>query len=274
MLLRAPASLEAWVRYFGQADIPVQERTARAIKRMALDQDRADVHEIAEVVLSDPLMTLRLLVYLARNRPSRLVTDAETVTSALLLIGVGPFFRHFDDLITVDSQLCERPPALAGLQQVLQRAHRAARFAAGFALLRKDGDAEVIHQAALLHEFPEMLLWCQAPGLALEIESRRRRDPSLRSAAVQRDVLNIELMDLELALMRLWRLPDLLLWVSDERHSERPQVRNVALATALARHSQDSWDNPALEDDVAAVAELLNVSPEFAHRKVLELNAS
>ncbi len=271
-MLRAPTSLEAWVRYFGQAEIPVLESTVQSLAQLREDEDNVDAHTLADIVLSDPLMTLRLLVYMARNRPARLVTDAESVTSALLLTDVPPLLRHFADMTTVEQQLCEIPTALHGLHRVLRRAHRAARFAAGIAVLRKDGDAEMIHQAALLHEFAEALLWCQAPRLAIELFVRQRRDPTLRSAAVQREVLNIELVDLQQALMRMWKLPELLQWVSDDRHAERSQVRNVALATALARHSQDSWDNPALPDDFVALAELLNVSAELAHRKVLELN--
>ena len=57
----------------------------------------------------------------------------------------------------------------AGLEQVLRRAHRAGRFAISFAMARNDTDAEVIREAALLHDFAELLLWCHAPTLALEI---------------------------------------------------------------------------------------------------------
>jgi HD-like signal output (HDOD) protein len=120
----------------------------------------------------------------------------------------------------------------------------------------------VIHEAALLHDFAEMLLWCHAPTLALEIAARQRADPSLRSGVVQRDVLRIALPDLQQALMRAWRLPELLIRISDDRHASGPQVRNVLLAIRLARHTARGWDNPAIPDDVNEIAALLNIGVE------------
>src|SRR2546426_1118557 len=80
---------------------------------------------------------------------------------------------------------------------VLRRAHRAANFALGFAVRRMDHDAAVIHQAALLHDFAEMLLWCHAPALALRIREAQRADSTLRSSVAQLDVLHVELPDLQ-----------------------------------------------------------------------------
>jgi HD-like signal output (HDOD) protein len=96
--------------------------------------------------------------------------------------------------------------------------------------------------------------------LALEIERRMRADAALRSAHAQRELLNIELCDLEQALMKAWRLPELLQLLTNDHLRDVPRVRNVLLATALARHSDRGWSNPALPDDVQAIAQLLNVS--------------
>jgi HD-like signal output (HDOD) protein len=145
---------------------------------------------------------------------------------------------------------------------VLERAHRGAKFALAFAVHRMDADAPVIHQAALLHDFAEMLLWCHAPALALEIALRQRLDPTLRSSVAQRDVLRVTLPHLQQALMRTWRLPELLIRISDERHASAAQVRNVLLAVRVARHSARGWDNPAIPDDVRDIAALLNLREE------------
>jgi hypothetical protein len=60
--------------------------------------------------------------------------------------------------------------------------------------------------------------------------------------------------------MKLWRLPELLINISDDRHAERANVQCVVLAARLARHSANGWDNAALPDDYEAVARLLNAS--------------
>jgi HD-like signal output (HDOD) protein len=261
MLTRAPASLSGWIQAISAAEIPVLARTAAAIDAMREDEDDIAPRAIAEVVLEDPLMSLKVLSHVARHRPARMVTDAETVTAAVLMMGISSFFRAFAGQKTIEATLAPIPGALEGVEQVLRRAHRAARFAIGFAMHRQDTDAEIIQEAALLHDFAEVLLWCHAPQLALEIERRQRADPTLRSAHAQRDVLNVRLCDLEQALMKAWRLPELLQLLTNDRLSTVPRVRNVLLATALARHSQHGWGNAALPDDITALAALLNLAP-------------
>jgi HD-like signal output (HDOD) protein len=163
--------------------------------------------------------------------------------------------------------------ARAGLHQVLQRARRASAFALAFAVHRMDSDASVIHAAALLHDFAEMLLWLHAPALALQIAQAQRADPALRSAVVQRQVLEIELTELQQTLMRAWKLPELLLRINDERHADSPAVRNVLLAVRLARHSALDWDNAALIDDVRDIAGLLNLGTVPTQKLLRDIDA-
>lgn len=257
-----PRDLDGWVRQFREYDVPVLAETADTLEVLRNNEDALDARALAEVIAADPLMTLKLLSHAGRNRPSRATGEAETVTAALVMMGIGPFFRTFGPQPSVEVLLESSPAALAGLRAVLRRAHRAARFALGFAVHRRDHDAAVIHEAALLHDFAEMLLWCHAPTLALVILERQRLDPTLRSAAVQKEVLHAELSDLQHALMCAWRLPELLVWISDERHAGHPSVRNVTLAVRLARHTANGWDNAAIPDDVREISELLQMGVE------------
>ena len=261
--LRRPlASLGQWLAHFRTAPIPILDATAAAIEELVDHEDAVDAHLLSELMANDPLMTLSLLSHVGLN--ARRATDVETVVGALVLMGISPFFRHFATLQKVSDVLpptAEHAAARRGLDAVLRRSHRAARFALAFAAHRLDPDAAVIHEAALLHDFAELLLWCHAPTLALEISTRQQADPSLRSAAAQRAVLGIELSELQLALMRAWRLPELLVQLGDERHAGQIQVRNVRLAVRVARHSAQGWDNPALPDDIADIGALLQLGP-------------
>lgn len=272
MLTRAPSSLCGWIQAIGTAEIPVLGRTAAAIDAMREYEDDIAPREIAEVVLDDPLMSLKLLAHAARHRPARMTGDTETVTAALLMLGVSNFFRAFAGQASVEARLGAVPGAMEGIERVIERAHRAGRFAIAFAMARNDTDAEVIQEAAILHDFAEALLWCHAPTLALAIRSRQAADPALRSAHAQRDVLNIELRDLEQALMRAWRLPELLQHLTNSHQASVPRVRNVLLATALARHSEQGWDNAALPDDVEAIGRLLNLAPAAVWSMLRELD--
>jgi HD-like signal output (HDOD) protein len=261
----------AWTAHFRAAEIPVLAHTSEALEALRINEDDVDANSIGEMISGDPLMTLKVLAYSSAHRSSRVVTDTETVTAALVLMGISPFFGGFGRQPTVEDRLQSEPDALAGLNQTLQRAHRSANFALGFAVHRMDHDSAVIHAAALLHDFAEMLLWCHAPALALRIQTMQRADPALRSSAAQLAVLNIDLMDLQQSLMKAWRLPELLIRISDDRHAEHPSVRSVALAVRLARHTAQGWDNAALPDDVKDIAHLLNLSQAATLQFVQEI---
>lgn len=259
--------LDAWTSAFRHAEIPVLAETAEALEALRANEDGVDANLLAEMTSIDPLMSLKVMAWAAANRHSRLVTEAETVVGALVMMGITPFFRAFGPQPTVEACLAARPEALEGLHRVLTRSHRAARFALGFAVHRSDHDAALIHLAALLHDFAELLLWCHAPTLALALQQRLERESGLRSLVAQREMLNVELPDLQQALMKAWRLPELLVRTTDDRHADHPRVQTVKLAIQLARHTATGWDNPALPDDVAAVARLLNL----AHQPALAL---
>lgn len=188
------------------------------------------------------------------------MADPETVTAALVLMGITPFFRDFGPQPTLEAVLADHEEALLGLSRVMQRAERASRYALGFAAHRADPDAAVIHSAALLHDFAEMLLWVHAPDLALRIAGLQEADRHLRSAIAQRQVLGIELAELEQALMKHWHLPELLTRITGNLHERDPQVRCVHLAVRLARHTARGWDDAAVPDDLHDIADLLNLS--------------
>lgn len=267
-------NLSAWLAHFRAAPIPVLDATAAAVRELAADEDAVDARLLAETVAADPLMTLKLLAHVGSQ--SRRETDVETVLAALVLLGVGPFFRLFGELPTVGVAMQGTPDeirARAGLQAVLDRSHRAARFAIGFAAHRMDPDAAVIHEAALLHGLAELLLWCHAPVLALAIAERLRANAALRSSAAQQAVLGITLAELQQALMKAWRLPALLILLDDEGHADSPAVLNVTLAVRLARHTAQGWDNAAVPDDVADIAGLLQLGPVPTMHLLHEIDA-
>lgn len=263
--------LDAWTTYLRNADIPVLADTAQALEALRANEDKTDANIIGEMISSDPLMTLKVLAYASAHRSSRSVTDIKTVTAAIVMMGITPFFAAFGQQPTIEDRLAAEPEALVGLYEALRRAHRGADFALGFAIHRMDPDAPVIHATALLHNFSELLMWCHAPALALQIRTAQSADPTLRSDAAQLSVLNIELADLQQVLMKAWRLPDLMIRIADQRHAQQANVRCVTLATQLARHTANGWDSPAIPDDIAQIASLLNLSAAAALHLVQDI---
>lgn len=280
MIDTALPSLRAWTDVMTDVEIPVLPGSAADLAQLREIEDTkgtVDAHTLAEALGNDPMMTLKVLVHVSRYCTRLSVEPPETLVGAIVMQGIGPFFQAFDHIPTILDWLHEQPEALSGLIKVITRGRRAAHFAMGFALRRQDEDASVIQEAALLHDFAEMLLWCHAPRLALDIAAQLKADHTMRSADIQQAVLGIRLADLAQELMRVWQLPDLLIRCSDHREASDPKIRNVMLGVRIARHTQYGWDDPhaqaALPDDVADVARLLNLSNDAAYRLLLGMDS-
>lgn len=280
MIESALPTLQAWTAAMCDVEIPVLPGSSAELSQLRVVEDTkgtVDAHMLADGLGNDPLMTLKVLAHVSRYCMRLSIEPPETLVGAIVMQGIGPFFQAFDKVPTIIDWLHEQPEALSGLIKVITRARRASHFAMGFALRRQDEDAAAIQEAALLHDFAEMLLWCHAPALALDISRRQKADYTLRSIDIQQEVLGIHLDDLANELMRAWQLPDLLIKCTDERNAPDPKIRSVLLGVKIARHTQHGWDDlhaqAAMPDDVAEVARLLNLSEDAALRLLIGMDS-
>jgi HD-like signal output (HDOD) protein len=270
-----------WIRHFERAGIPVLARTRDALAALNEKIDNIAPRDISAVVIDDPLMSLKVLVWagkqLARNvRISRstLGNEIETVETAIVSTGIAPFFRQFAKLDTVEARLADSPGAQLGLDRVLSRSLNAADFARDWASYRNDFDIQIISEAAMLHDVAEMLVWVFAPTLSLKMQALQVSSPRTRSHEIQESCLGVTLNHLEVAIMKEWRLSSLLRRLIDDSQAsdsqrDAAQVKNAVLAANLARHLANSRDDPALPDDFVAIAELLRTTPEWVRTRVM-----
>lgn len=262
------SDLEAWVAFFSQANIPVLRHTELKLADLRANADKSNARTISSVILHDPLMTLRVLAYIEAKRNKTRNTDITTIERALMMIGMEPFFRDFQELPLIEDQLKPHPRALLGLLKTINRARKAAHWARDWAIYRHDLDVDEIIVATLLYDFTEILMWCFAPNLALQFAEKKQADRTLRSVAVQAEVFNLPLHEIKMALAQTWRLPELLTTLMNQDNANNPRVRNVRLAVDLARHSANGWDDAALPDDYKAIGELLHLSEEAVMRRL------
>jgi len=260
--------MHSWVLYLDQAQLPVLRRTVVELARFREDEDNLNGRDLANAILHDPLMTLKVLRYLQLHHSRNQTTEITTIARAVMMLGTTRFFEHFTDQPLIEEMLADNPQALEGAMQVISRAHHAALYAQDWSLVRHDIESDEVAIAALLHNLTETLMWCFAPQVMLDIREKMRSNHALRSADVQREFLGFSLLELQLALAAEWHLPKLLQSLMDDKHSDHPRTRNAVLAVALARHSSSSWYNAALPDDYRGIRNLLHLSPEETMQRI------
>ncbi len=247
--------------------LPVLAASREAIAAWAGREDEVDAHRLADIALRDPLLCLRVLQHVASTLGDRLSNRVQTVTSALVLTGIEPFFRAFGDLPTLEDRLAHDPAALAGARAAIDIAHASARIAAAFAVHRNDGDAELLHQGALLHDFPSILLWVEAPHAAAAIPRLLREQPQLRTLQAQTMLLGCDLGWLGRRLLQDWGLHGAVREAARALDENGSAAQTVRFAVRIARHLELGWQHPVVQEDLrAAGAELLNLpGPGVAH---------
>ncbi len=251
--------LAAWVAFLSQTDIPVLRQTARELDALRQDTNKLSARNVADAIAADPMLTVKLLRYLQQHKRRSQTSEVIVVEQALLMLGVEAFYDKVPATPHVQETLRGQTNALVELLRVLHRAHRASEYARDWAIRLNDMHYEEVRIAALLHDLAEMLLWCYAPQDMLKVHTLQQQDKTLRSRAVQEQVLGFNLLDLQKMLVKEWGLPQLLLELMDDGNTARPRVRCATLAVNLARHSANGWNDAALPDDYQEIGDLLRI---------------
>jgi HD-like signal output (HDOD) protein len=254
--------IASWVQFLSSRWLPVLRHTVRSLEEARERSASINGREVTEIVMRDPLMAVRVLAYVRPYHAKRKMKDIATVEHAVMMLGVEPFFKHFEKLETVEDLLKPYPQAMVGLLYIVRRSQRAARYAFEWAVWRRTANIEEVYMSALLYDISEILMWCYAPQQSARILEMQRADSTLRSAVAQEQVFGFRLIDLQQMICKVWQLPELLLCQFNPEHRDLPRFQNVKLAVDLARHSARGWDNPALPDDYEAIGKLLNINQD------------
>lgn len=234
-----PALLHA-----ADAELPVLRATVAELARLDAMQERVPPNALAQAILRDPFLTLRVLRYLARHRTRSQSADITTASHAVMMIGQARFFRAFEALPVLEERVHgER------LQQLLQLAGRA-RFAAllarDWAAQRHDVEPEEIMVAALLHAIPDALALLAGSPLPGACEAR--------SASIAHVFAALEVPGIA-ARCHTQEPPDVRCW-------------NVQLACRLAHHASEGWQHAAIAADLAELQRFLHTQAAAAWERV------
>lgn len=251
-------ALGDWLYELKDWDTPVLRRTIVELGRLAAKAERVTPGQIAAVVLHDPLMTLKLLRLVNGAARSRISHEVLTVETAIIMLGVGPFFYRYTNLKSVEEQFLSKNGALPGLMRVLSRSHHAAWQARDWAILQVDMKSEEVYVAALLNDLGNLTLWAFAPDLAMKIQ-RESRGKKISLINAEKAVLGFELKSLQFALAEVWNLPETMLSAMHDEAAPHPRMHGVVLASALARRTEAGWYDEQLPASYEAIADMLRL---------------
>jgi HD-like signal output (HDOD) protein len=264
-------TLETWLERLKPGQTPIFRHTKVTLLAMKPRVDQIGAREVANVVLADPLASLRL-IHLANNRVSRhFGNEVATVEHAILMQGLGVYIDQVATFpVLEETPLGRDRDSLNSLYRLLRLAQHAAWQARDFAVLHADVRAEEVEVAALLYYAPEFLFWLDAPDTARELARLRRiKEP----AQAEAEALGFALEPLRLMLLEAWKIPPIIRDMLDARHAERS--RNIILRACLdiAHRSRHGWWDEHLLDDYQALADIegtpLEVIVNTVHRNAV-----
>ena len=263
--LTLPPQLSTWSAALADVDIPVLAYSRERIRRLAESEDDVDFNLLADIVTNDPLLIVRLLRDGARLRSRHLDGAPQSASEALMLMGSGPFFRSCEHTPVMQEVLADNAQALAGLTTAVARCYRAGRLAQRFVAQRDDVDSVLMSAAALLHGLGEMLLWLEAPDIALQAQAERR---FTRGFGHERElkVEGLSLTELGLDLQKTWQLPRRLIELGDAAHNRTNTARVVDLAVRIAWFDRCDWGDPRFARLLSEARELLRMGGEQTRR--------
>ena len=192
-------NLDQWIKKLWPRELPVLARRVDELTRLAPSADKLPAQKIAAVILHDPMMTLNVLQLANSRHSSRFGAEITTVEHAVMMLGVTPFFSHFNKLERLEVQYSAQDKNLQAALRVISRSYHAACYAWDWAVLRKDIKAEEVYIAALLADMGELLLWLVAPECLGDIDKLARQG-ALAEEAAQQEVLGGSLHELTLML--------------------------------------------------------------------------
>jgi len=241
-----------WAAYLEHIDLPAKAATKCALSE--LEASRGDLlapKDLADLMLEDPLFSLRLLKEANHRLPRHLARDITTPLGAVLALGMRFYSEHLAAARDADENN-------AGFVVCEWRAVLAARIANLFGSFHHDLDPGELALAALLYNVAEIELWAFAPELPQAALELLRSGQAKRSDLAQQQACGFAFKDLTLMLCERWQLPKLIVQLI--RGDEHMRARLARLAVDTAHHLGNGPDDPALPRDVAEASRLTGAS--------------
>ncbi|MDH5178892.1 MAG: HDOD domain-containing protein [Gammaproteobacteria bacterium] len=247
-------SMADWIKDLGDTPIPVLPNTITALTKLCRGND-IPMHDIIDVVETDPGLTVQLIRTCSTSSHSRLRAEVTSAQQAAMMLGVEKLKKLPATLPDIKKALNET--GRQHLLSVFARAYHAGRQAKAWAVLRRDMMPDEVFAAALLHFIGEMMIAMVAPDV-LDSIYRMRDEEHIASEEAQYIVLGFTFDQLSLEIAEHWTLPSLVIEALRAENANHPRAYSIMLAVQLARHAAFCWYDRKMFQLQETAAEWLN----------------
>lgn len=244
--------VDQWATWFETQSLPLMPRSKETLRR--LDERRGDSlspRELVPLLLSDPLLCLRVLREAEGVRSQRLGRETTTPLAAIMQLGI----EHCKESILSADEVVMNQSALLAIER---RCSIAAHIALHWAIRRHDVNPTEVAMAALLVDAGELLLWLHAPELPRAAIAEMLACRASRTAQAQAQACGFEFRQLTIQCCEIWNLPRLLGQLLRGEDSDR--ARLTGICSNIARHlvTVTSSSCRALADDLVEAHALMS----------------
>jgi len=241
------------------ATLPIMRKTARELRRL-LDLPATRLHQLQDVLLSDPAAAIAVFKELGQARPEARKTVADA-GHAITLIGLDTFRRLLDSLPEIEPRK-NAHTGMRGAETAYSQAAHAAFYANALAEHKGPARTHEVPTAALLQNPAILALWSIDPESALRA-SNATRDGVPTNVAFGAE-LGEPLEEANQRLAAAWALPSLAEDAMGDWDDFNPRPLMVKLADGLAQTTAANWQHEDKETYTALLSEFLDLSQDEA----------
>ncbi|GGW57528.1 HDOD domain-containing protein [Alishewanella tabrizica] len=227
--------------------------------RELMESETADLDDIAEVILLDPVLTSKLLK-LANSAVYRLPYQVENVSKALLVLGKTQVYNLILS-IGISSACSQLNTESIDLDRFWEQSVNAALIAKYLATQLGLKSADRVYVSGLLHNIGELVVAQQNPDIAANAQAYT---PEIMPWQLQQTLLGFSYAACGAELLYLWQLPDLIVEPIALQHNLQYHARaleelvvHLAVRLALANQHPELYSMKSVADP--ALLELLQL---------------
>lgn len=251
--------LSHWVTKLRSQNNPVLGDVIVELNSITGDEE-ADINQMAEVILRDANLTSHVLRVANSVQYNYGKTRINTVSRAVVLIGLKGMRAICISLLLIDSLLTGKSKErVLGL---MAQGFHAATQARNIVLKIDSSAAEEVFIAGLLYNLGEMAFWSMQE-MDAENEGLVDDDMRIRRQAMA-DLLGTSFKAVTKELARHWKLGETLEQALSPQKDSPAKVKAVITGERLSRAALFGWDSPQVKKVAAEVTDILEIPEEQA----------